>query len=325
MAFPIETALEYLKKAYDGERLGHAYIVSSRSPGAQEELATRLITMVNGVCVDSLDSAKRAGATVIRPESKSRRIKIEQVRELERALYMGGGGDGRRKIAIVSEADRLMVQAENAFLKTLEEPPSETLVLLLTSHPELLLDTILSRCIRVPLSAGCPDRPEIGGDEHSLLSLLDTHFKKGERGIGAALAMRQAFTDILKQTKEQITKHFDGEYKEEIRHYKQKTEGDYLKKREDIYKALAESRYLERRTLLIGVLSAWFGDCLRQKFGVGWLEYPEFSSGTAALAEKAPEAALVKRVEAVEKLRQYFETNAQEALVLEVGFIKLFG
>ena len=58
---------------------------------------------------------------------------------------------GSYKIGIVEDADRLGEQAENAFLKTLEEPPVNCLMLLITAFPEQLLDTIISRCIEVPI------------------------------------------------------------------------------------------------------------------------------------------------------------------------------
>jgi len=88
---------------------------------------------------------------VCQPESKSRRIVIEQIRDLEHALQMRAS-NGRRKVAIVSDADRLQPQAANAFLKTLEEPPKDSLLLLLSALPEALPETILSRCIAIPLA-----------------------------------------------------------------------------------------------------------------------------------------------------------------------------
>ncbi len=93
------------------------------------------------------------------PESKSRRIVIEQIRELEHTLQMRAA-DGQKKIVIISEADRLQPQAANAFLKTLEEPPANSLLLLLSALPEALPDTIISRCnITIPLSPGAAKEP----------------------------------------------------------------------------------------------------------------------------------------------------------------------
>src|SRR5206468_8551173 len=93
-------------------------------------------------------SARARDIFVAQPESKSRRIVIEQIRDLEHALQMRAP-NGRRKVAIVSDADRLQPQAANAFLKTLEEPPKDSLLLLLSALPEALPETILSRCISI--------------------------------------------------------------------------------------------------------------------------------------------------------------------------------
>ena len=57
-----------------------------------------------------------------------------QIRQLEHALRMRAT-NGRRKVAIIVEADRLQLQAANAFLKTLEEPPNDSLLLLLSALP----------------------------------------------------------------------------------------------------------------------------------------------------------------------------------------------
>src|ERR1700683_4647701 len=88
----------------------------------------------------------------IEPESKSRKILVEQIRELEASLRLHATR-AKVKFGVVYEADRLMPQAANAFLKTLEEPPDHSLLVLVTSLPEALLETIRSRCIEVALRA----------------------------------------------------------------------------------------------------------------------------------------------------------------------------
>ena len=83
---------------------------------------------------------------VVQPESKSRRIVIDQIRELEHSIQrkpLVGGS----KVAIIHDADRMQPQAANAFLKTLEEPPPGSLILLLSTVPEAILETVLSRCV----------------------------------------------------------------------------------------------------------------------------------------------------------------------------------
>jgi DNA polymerase-3 subunit delta' len=82
-------------------------------------------------------------------------IKIDRVRDIvERAAYRPF--EGRRRVVIVDEADALVVQAQNALLKTLEEPPPSSVFILVTSRPDVLLPTVRSRCPQLrfrPLSA----------------------------------------------------------------------------------------------------------------------------------------------------------------------------
>jgi DNA polymerase III subunit delta' len=82
-------------------------------------------------------------------------IKIEQVRDvIDRAGYRPF--EGRVRVVIVDEADALMPAAQNALLKTLEEPPSASIFILVSSMPDSLLPTVLSRCPRLrfgPLAA----------------------------------------------------------------------------------------------------------------------------------------------------------------------------
>jgi DNA polymerase-3 subunit delta' len=79
-------------------------------------------------------------------------IRIEQVREaIDRAGYRPF--EGRRRVVIVDEADALMGSAQNALLKTLEEPPPSSVFVLVTSRPDMLLPTVRSRCIRLSFAA----------------------------------------------------------------------------------------------------------------------------------------------------------------------------
>jgi len=75
-------------------------------------------------------------------------IKIDQVREaIDRTAYRPF--EGRRRVVIVDGADALVGEAQNALLKTLEEPPASSVFVLLTSRPDLLLPTVRSRCHRL--------------------------------------------------------------------------------------------------------------------------------------------------------------------------------
>src|ERR1700724_3681684 len=165
MALTPKAAIGFLRRAHENKRLAHAYLISGPAGSGRRKVASAVASVVNGTNVDDIFSSKAREIFVAEPESKSRRILIEQIRELEHGLQMRAA-EGRRKVAIIVEADRLQPQAANAFLKTLEEPPANSLLLLLSALPEALPDTIVSRCISIPLSATgeeieMPERAEL--------------------------------------------------------------------------------------------------------------------------------------------------------------------
>ena len=92
---------------------------------------------------------------MLAPDPDAGNIKIEAVRELiDRVGYRPF--EGRWRVVIIDDADTLVDAAQNALLKTLEEPPSSSVFVLVTAHPGVLLPTVRSRCPQIrfaPLSA----------------------------------------------------------------------------------------------------------------------------------------------------------------------------
>jgi len=75
-------------------------------------------------------------------------IKIDQIRDvIDRTGFRPF--EGRRRVVIVDEADTMIAGAQNALLKTLEEPPSSSMFILVTARPDMLLPTVQSRCPRL--------------------------------------------------------------------------------------------------------------------------------------------------------------------------------
>jgi len=321
MAFSRKTALDYLRRAHDQKRLGHAYLISGAPGSGKRELAADITQLVNGTPANQVFSARAREVYIAEPESKSRKIVTEQVRGLEHALQMRAEGD-RTKVAIIAEADRLQSQAANAFLKTLEEPPANSLLLLLSALPEVLPDTIISRCIAIPLSPNEIIQP---AEQKHLVELLRQTAKRKDWTIESAYLIGQGLLRLLGQIREEIRQQNLDNLKEEEARYKNSTDGAWLDDREDYYKALTESQYLQRRARLLEVLFLWWTDILRTKTGVNAREFPGFKPEIAAIADRFRVPEILKRIRRLEELRDHLAYNIQEALAIEVAFLKVFG
>ncbi len=154
-----------LQRAMLSGRLHHAYLFTGPEGIGKKEAAFAFAKALNcsnppgadscGTCNDCsmMDARTHPNLAYVRPTDKDGEpcgdglIRIEDVREVQNTLkYRAIRG---KKAAIIDDADRMMPQAANAFLKTLEEPPPDSMIILVTQHPAGLLPTILSRCQRV--------------------------------------------------------------------------------------------------------------------------------------------------------------------------------
>jgi DNA polymerase-3 subunit delta' len=321
MAFSPEAALEYLQRAHEQNRLGHAYLISGAPGSGKKGLAARIAGLVNATRLEDVFTTRATEIFLAEPESKSRKIVIDQVRALEHALQMRAAGTGR-KVVIISEADRLQPQAANAFLKTLEEPPAQSLLLLLSAMPEVLPDTILSRCIPIPLETRETTAP---AEEAELIDLLRRAARESSWSVQHAYQLAQGLQRLLGTVKEEIKAANAEALKAEEDRYKNATDGSWLDDREDYYKALSESQYLRRRAGLLEVLFVWWSDLLRARSGIERRDLPELARETETVAGRFTAAEILRRIRRLEELRDHLGRNIQEALAMEVAFLRVFG
>ncbi len=165
-------AFEIVRRAYEKNRLPHAYLVlgNPREEGKEfSDMVAQLLLCENremapcGYCnaCGQVKSHTHIDFIHIEPESKSRKIVVDRIRDeliqwAVQSSYLGGW-----KIATISFADCMNQEASNAFLKTLEEPPQKTVFLLVTNNPGMLLPTIVSRCQTIDLNTGRKAVPDM--------------------------------------------------------------------------------------------------------------------------------------------------------------------
>lgn len=322
MALSAGEAFALLQKAKQHDRLTHACLITGSPGSGKRGLAAQLA----GLIVESpagADALNHPDVHTIQPESKSRRILIDQIRDLEGELRMRSMTGGA-KVGIIFDAERLQPQAANAFLKTLEEPPGRSHLILISALPDQLLETIISRCMEValrPLHA-----PERTPRQLALLEVLAASHRKAGVDLPGVYSLVRDFQKLLSESKDTAQDEAEAEFKKEEQRYKQMADPRWLEEREEQFKAIAESRYVAERSLLLETLELWWADILRQQAGSAQVEFTSHASATAALAAALTPAAALRRSGAIEQLREQLgNPGLQEQLAIEVAFARSFG
>lgn len=332
-----------LQRSLARGRLGHAYLFTGHQLTELEALARTLAKTLNcsnpirrtpgGPAVDCCDHCPtcrkingdgHADLHWVRPESKSRSIIVEQMRDVMQEIHLKPH-ESEYKVAVIEAADRLNANAANAFLKTLEEPPAKSIIILLTTEPQRLLETILSRCLRLNFAgeggrtlppeqmAWLTEFAELAAVEQK--SLLSRY-----RLLGAVLKKMSEVKSAIETAltaRSPLQRHDDIDSK--------------LRERwEEELVAAIEAEYRLQRSDLLLALQWWFRDVwlqtlLNAERGVRsaeLLNFPELPTAGVLAGRLTPRQA-TENLQTLERTQRLLGSNVQEALALEVGLLKL--
>ena len=142
----LSAAREQLTATVRSDHVPHALLIQDAPGAGGEQLGLWLARRLLGI--DAPHEEHHPDFTRIGLVEESKQIRIEQARELSAHLALASH-QGGYKVALIDPADALNWNAANALLKTLEEPPSRTVLILVAQQPSRLPATILSRCQRV--------------------------------------------------------------------------------------------------------------------------------------------------------------------------------
>jgi len=142
---------QVLERSLASGRMAHAILLHGEDMRELEQVATALTAAL--LDCEMEDAFIHPDLIALRPSGKARQIRIGErgdsadntMRSFLKQISQTPNR-GARKVAVVYDADRMNVATANAFLKTLEEPPADSTLLLLSTRPYDLLDTIRSRC-----------------------------------------------------------------------------------------------------------------------------------------------------------------------------------
>lgn len=149
-----KNAKEYLKSSFENNKLSHSYLfLGIDGIGKKlfaQELAKYILCLENGKCENKCKSCiefvsdNNPDYKIIEPDGNV--IKVDQIRELqtkiqERPII------SNKKVYIINDGEKMNREAQNCFLKTLEEPPEYATIIIIGNNESAFLDTIKSRCI----------------------------------------------------------------------------------------------------------------------------------------------------------------------------------
>jgi DNA polymerase III delta' subunit len=342
-----EQGVQLLQRSLQRGRLAHAYLFTGHQLQELEALARTLAKTLNCQqpgkhgevpidCCDhcpacqKIEHGNHADVHWVRPESKTRIIKIEQIRDLLQEINLKST-EAEYKVAVIVAADRLKTEAANAFLKTLEEPPAKSIFILLTTEPQRILETILSRCLRLNFAGEGPRRLEAAQMEW-LQSFTQMAAAEQKSLLGRYRLMDVLLRKLTAQ-KEAIEEALTA--RSPLQQYKD-AEQSQIEKWENELAASIEAEYRRQRTDLLGVLQWWLRDVWLQtlvdgkgpksdtagRIGQELLSFPEMS-GTGQVARRISSRDALENLAILEQLQRWLYTNVQEALALEVSLLKL--
>jgi len=268
--------------------------------------------------------------------------------------------ESQHKIGIIVAADRMNDAAANAFLKTLEEPPPRSLLILLTTEPQRLLETILSRCLRLNFAGEGPR--QWAPAQMEWLAAFSEMAAAEQKSLMGRYRLMDVLLRKLSEVRERIEETL--KVRSPLEKYND-AEEDLRDRWEQELKAAVEAEYRRQRADFMLALEWWLRDVWLQTLGQegrakgegrrtkdeikgagaggetatadsalldtrhsspatrgNLLVFPQLP-GTKRVAQRLSPKAALDNLRIIEQLQRWLHTNVQEALALEVGLLKL--
>lgn len=313
--------IEYMQNAVKMDQVSHAYILSGARGSGKKMLANLFAQTLQcerhgtepcGECHSCRQAESANHPDIIRVQhEKPNSIGVEDVRSQVIGDVMIRPYSSPYKIYIIAEADKMTVQAQNALLKTIEEPPSYAILFLLVENAETLLPTIRSRCVMLKLK-NIKDKlikkylmeslkvPDYKAD-------VCAAFAQGNVGQAVMLAQSEHFNEIYSEAT-QLLKHVKDMEVSEI-----------------VAAVKAVSRFKLEITDYLDILAVWFHDVLLYKAtrDVNGIIFQEDIDAILEQASSSSYEGIETILEALDKAKQRIRANVNFELVMELLFLTI--
>ena len=307
---------EHFRTAISAGKVGHAYIIEGpKSSGKMlmaKALAQTLLCENGGTepCCSCPACAKAESGNhpdlIYVTHEKPNAISVDEIRTQVVEDIAIKPYEGRRKIYIIDDADRMNPNAQNAILKTIEEPPAYGLILLLTDNANNFLQTIRSRCLKLAMTpATVPEISKFLQEKHGLApGTADIYAGLAQGSVG--LAVNLAFDDEKNNLRESVLAIMGN-----IMDCDASQLCDYL-----------DTLRNEKDNILeiLDIMTIWFRDVLLYK-SVGQIKdliYREKTEEIIKTAQNCSYAGVTASLEAIDSAKARLRFNVNYDLIIEL-------
>lgn len=316
-----EQIQEHFRNAARTGNVSHAYILSGEAGMGRKSLANAFA--LNLLCEKGLPDpcmqchACKQVLTGGHPDliyvthEKPASIGVDDIREQINDTILIRPYSSYYKIYIVDEAEKMTVQAQNALLKTIEEPPSYAVILLLTTNQDVFLPTILSRCVQLKLKP----LKDVVVKEYLIQSL---GVEEGQAEIFAAFARGNLGKAIHLAGSEDF-KLMYGELLHMLKHLK---EADISELLEYIHKFKEDGLDING---CLDFMQMWYRDVLMYKTtkDMTLLIFKDEYSSIRSMGTVSGYDGLERILEAIDKARVRLKANVNMELVMELMLLTM--
>lgn len=311
-----EQIKEHFQKAIENHKVSHAYILTGEAGMGRKSLANAFaLTLLcekgkSEPCMEchackQVLSGNHPDLIYVTHE-KPASIGVDDIREQINDTVMVRPYSSYYKVYIVDEAEKMTQQAQNALLKTIEEPPSYAIIILLTTNQEAFLPTILSRCVQLKLKPlkdfvvksylmGSMNIPEAEADVYAA-------FARGNLGKAITIASSDDFKAMHKEILN-LLKHIKKMDISELIEYIQKLKDEHL----DIYECL-------------DFMQMWYRDVLLYKVtkDINLLIFKDEYRTINEISKNSGYDGIERILESIDKTRIRLDANVNMELALEL-------
>lgn len=311
-----EQIKEHFQKAIESHKVSHAYILTGEAGMGRKSLANAFaLTLLcekgkSEPCMEchackQVLSGSHPDLIYVTHE-KPASIGVDDIREQINDTVMVRPYSSYYKVYIVDEAEKMTQQAQNALLKTIEEPPSYAIIILLTTNQEAFLPTILSRCVQLKLKplkdfvvksylVGSMNIPEAEADVFAA-------FARGNLGKAITIASSDDFKAMHKEMLN-LLKHIRNMDISELIEYIQKLKEEHL----DIYECL-------------DFMQMWYRDVLLYKVtkDINLLIFKDEYRTINEISKNSGYDGIERILESIDKTKVRLDANVNMELALEL-------